>query len=396
MWKFSEHWLHHYDLSLLSKVYSEFYAYSMCSKSEEDGLRCTPRCLRGSGGVSILWHKTLHPYVQKLTDISNDRAVASGLLLQTAQSVFVLFICQLARGVLTTSKNVYTDYLDAVVGRLAFDNDVIIMGDFNADPGSEGGPLSSTPTNEQGRILLCYLQRWNYLSVHLYDKAPGLLQSVTHTYCSEAHNTLSTIDHILSPQHLLSRFSNSFVLEEEPTNLSDHSPVCTNFECDLQSSSLSATSGNSMDKQIKVNWAKLSKNEVFDCYTTCVESKLSFLTLPNLSELVSNPSLIDTHLESIVRIFLTTALDSIPIKKFSPHIKPGWTPELNSAHGISKCAYKVWVAAGCPRRSDHPLRKCYKEAKANFRAELRRLQASQRDAFFQSLDINCQDSAKLF
>ena len=71
------------------------------------------------------------------------------------------------------------DYLDAVLGRLVFDNYVIIMGDFNADPGSEGAPLSSTPTNEHGRILLRYLQRRNYLSVHLYDKSPGLSQSVT-------------------------------------------------------------------------------------------------------------------------------------------------------------------------------------------------------------------------
>ena len=67
-----------------------------------------------------------------------------------------------------------------------------------------------------------------------------------------------------------------------------------------------------------VQWAKLSKDEIFDYYTTCVESKLSSLTLPDLSELVSNPSLIDTHLESIVRIFFVTAFDSIPIKKFSP------------------------------------------------------------------------------
>ena len=106
------------------------------------------------------------------------------------------------------------DYLDAVLGRLSLDNDVIIMGDHNADLGSEGGPLSSTSANKQGRILLRYLQRWNYLSVHLHDKDPGLLRNVTHTYCSEAHNTVSTIDHILSPQHLLSRFSNSSVSEE--------------------------------------------------------------------------------------------------------------------------------------------------------------------------------------
>ena len=36
----SEHWLHHYDLSLLSKVRPEFHAYSMCSKSEEDVSTC--------------------------------------------------------------------------------------------------------------------------------------------------------------------------------------------------------------------------------------------------------------------------------------------------------------------------------------------------------------------
>ena len=55
----SEHWLHHYGLSLLPKFYSEFFAYSTCSKPEEDVLRCTPRSLRGNGRVSILWHKSL-------------------------------------------------------------------------------------------------------------------------------------------------------------------------------------------------------------------------------------------------------------------------------------------------------------------------------------------------
>ena len=120
---------------------------------------------------------------------------------------------------------------------------------------------------------------------------PCLLQNVMHTYCSGAHNTVS----ILSPQHLLSRFSNSFVSEEEPINFSDHSPVCTKFKCALQSPSLSATTSGTTIKQM--NWAKFSKDEILDSYTACVESKLSSLTLPDFSELVSNPSLIDTHLE---------------------------------------------------------------------------------------------------
>ena len=103
-------------------------------------------------------------------------------------------------------------------------------------------------------------------------------------------------------------------------NFSDHSPVCTKFKCVLQSLSFSATTIGTTNKQIKVNWVKLSKDEVLDSYTACVESKLSSLTLPDFSELVSNPSLIDTKLESIVRILLATGFDSIPIKKFLPHV----------------------------------------------------------------------------
>ena len=31
--------------------------------------------------------------------------------------------------------------------------------------------------------------------------------------------------------------------------------------------------------------------------------------------------------------------------KSDQHIKPGWTPEVNPVHEISKRAYKAWVAA---------------------------------------------------
>ena len=49
------------------------------------------------------------------------------------------------------------DYVDSVLGQLCFDNDV---GDFNANPGSEGGPLATTSVNEQSHILLRYLNKW--------------------------------------------------------------------------------------------------------------------------------------------------------------------------------------------------------------------------------------------
>ena len=129
---------------------------------------------------SILWHKSLQPYVQKVNDsISTDRVVGIRLVIVDHPICFPSVYLPTRTGCTDDFKECI-DYLDAVLDRLSFDNDVIIMGDLNADPGSEGGPLSSTSANEQGRILLHYLQRWNYLSVHSHDEDPGLLRNVMH------------------------------------------------------------------------------------------------------------------------------------------------------------------------------------------------------------------------
>ena len=42
------------------------------------------------------------------------------------------------------------------------DNDVLILGDINADLGLGGGPMASTPLNKQGKTLMQYPKRWNF------------------------------------------------------------------------------------------------------------------------------------------------------------------------------------------------------------------------------------------
>ena len=116
-------------------------------------LRCTPRSLRGNG-VSILWDKTLQPFVQKLTDFSTNTAVGIRLVTADRPICFHSVYSPTHMGCTDVFKEC-VDYMDAVLGRLAFDNDVIIMGDFNAD--SEGSSLSSTPVMSKDKY--CYLRR---------------------------------------------------------------------------------------------------------------------------------------------------------------------------------------------------------------------------------------------
>ena len=76
------------------------------------------------------------------------------------------------------------DQLDAAISLLPPSADIIIMGDFNADLGAHGGPKSTTPANEQGKILHHYLVRRNFVSTHLH-----LCElTSTHTHESEAHS----------------------------------------------------------------------------------------------------------------------------------------------------------------------------------------------------------------
>ena len=133
------------------------------------------------------------------------------------------------------------------MGRLAFDNDVISSW-VTSVLTLALKPAPSLLPLRMSKDEYCYAT-YRGGTTCLCTSMIKLLVCCTKCDTHEAHNTLSTIDHILSPQHPLPHFSNSSVLEEERTSQTTH----TNFECVLQSPSLSATSATSTDKQIKVN-----------------------------------------------------------------------------------------------------------------------------------------------
>ena len=82
------------------------------------------------------------------------------------------------------------DRLDAALGSLPPLSNILVLGDFNVDPRR---PYHTTTMNEQGRILLPFMERWNLVSTHLHRPQ----STSTHTNESDAHSTLSIIDHIV-------------------------------------------------------------------------------------------------------------------------------------------------------------------------------------------------------
>ena len=120
----------------------------------------------------------------------------------------------------TDNFNDSLDQLKGILMLLPAGADIVIMGDFNADLGYLGGPMSDCFPNEQGKILNKYLSCRKFVCTHLHL----CYSHPIYTFESEAHDSMSTIDHILCPSHMLNMFSSSLQLKDHPLNNSDHIP----------------------------------------------------------------------------------------------------------------------------------------------------------------------------
>ena len=323
--------MHSYD-SLLNSLHKDFNAYHTCTSAldEEDSVYCVPRFARGSGGVAIMWWKSIDRLIIKLPQFSNDRIVS--IKVTTSNRPICFFAVYLpTRSGGTDSFKASLDYLDASLQLLSNESDVVILGDLNADPGPSGGPLASSPNNERGRILSRYLTRWNFISCHLNPPSCSRSSRPSHTYVSEAHQTFSTIDHILCPKHFHKRISDCVVLDDNPLNLSDHLPVIANMTCTLQCTS-QPEKHVAPHKRHKPNWRKVDKDEMLSTYTQAVEDALAHIPLPVEASLLTNTLLIDSHLELIVHVLLEAGANFIPGKSYAHYRRPGWNPSPSDAH----------------------------------------------------------------
>ncbi len=115
--------------------------------------------------MAIAWRKTLDEHILRIDTPNSHRVV--GIQIQTNNRPIFFFSVYLpTHSSCTDVFRESLDYLDSLIGLYGYDNDVIILGDINADPGSCGGPMACTPSNEQGKILLKCLKRWNFMSAH--------------------------------------------------------------------------------------------------------------------------------------------------------------------------------------------------------------------------------------
>ena len=380
----NEHWLHSFDQNFLASIHSDYFVSSSVPNTETSSYMFSST-IRGHGGVAILWHKSFDNFVVPIRSPRSDRLI--GVRIRCQPVDLVIFSVYLpTRSGCTSLFTEVMDLLDSCF-TLVPDAVIIFAGDFNADPGLAGGPFSPTSVNEQGRILKRYLARWSYVSAHLQFPSAS-----HHTYESEAHHSLSTIDHILCPRYFLHHIIFACTIDS-PLNFSGHLPVTSSFRVlmhpptfhfDRPSPSCNPSYNptppcNSQNRPLC--WSKLDDNAIQDLYSTVVAKRLQCLSdIP-----ISSPEDIELVYNSFTHILCTTAAQVIPVASHQ-RCKPKWPLYLSQSHNLSKRYYREWCHLGKPSSPTNPVKRKYKDAKRVFRREFRRYQLHQHNEFISSLD----------
>ena len=104
----SEHWLHSYELNSMNTNFKFLYV----SSSTEDSMYCRPRYLRGHGGVSIAWHKSLSNSVSKIV-LPNTRRIVGIKLLSEPRPICFFSVYLPTRSGCTDVFKESLDYIDA-------------------------------------------------------------------------------------------------------------------------------------------------------------------------------------------------------------------------------------------------------------------------------------------
>ena len=304
----------------------------MCACAKIADSRLTPECelTRGCGGVGILWKESLD--VSIVTGIENDRICAVTVEI-TNSPLLVICVYLPTSDCINEEYQAYLISLESIINSHP-DHHVIIIGDFNAHTGAEGGPRSKDSQNKHGKSLLEFASR-NELFI-------SSLSSLSHGPCYTYFqgDTKTTTDYCIIDAVLATAITNSEVLDHHPLNSSDHLPLSLSL-------TISSTEARSVAPlPARPNWNKALKDHSISFY----QSKVRDLLCPYLCKEYNDPAYLDQDVKHICDQLLHIAVSTLPIckrrkkKKFYVN-----NEELQASSKAAKEAWQKWCQAGRPR-----------------------------------------------
>jgi len=304
----------------------------MCTPAGESTTDLSTKIVKGriAGGVAILWNVKYDSMV-KIVRLNVDWAI--GLEFNFNGKIFIIL-------------NVYTpyqsyDHVDEYVSRLACiqsfieDNSstcIYVLGDFNAD-------LANSKS-----LFYKHLLRFSKDS-NLVISSKTFLPDTSYTYISEAWNTTSWLDHVLSTADAHASLQSIEICYGLATT--DHIPIAMV----LNVQKVPKVVKNEEAYEAKINWGKLSEGDVLKyCFNS--DAALSKLQLPmtaiwctdmNCGDTSHRNGLCDMY-NDILKALIEASGSLFTQTRKTRNIKPGWN------HFVANHHTEAWVLAGRPRQ----------------------------------------------
>ena len=355
-----EHWLLNDHLYKINEVSPEFLSISVSGVDQS--------CLitgRPYGGCSILYRKSLSPFIT-LLDSGSNRFCA--LKLCDSNGLSVLMICVYMPGEHTQDAfNAYLNILGELEGfidRYGCDLNLII-GDFNVDFG-RGGSLNDLLLDFMSDLNLtaCDLQYQNDI-LYTYERDDGLVRS--------------WIDHVLS-SHSFSHLVSDIYTQRSGSNLSDHFPLHFLLHVTCLAAHYPPPSPSfSPSRSPCILWHKVSSTDI-EKYQSLVGQYLPTLS-PELVSCSETPcschnELLEVYAQQLVSTLLDCAFSCFPCSSPSPSYRlAGWNDTCQQLKDDANLWYKIWEQAGRP--SSGALFNIRRYTKRKYKSSVRRLQRRQ-------------------
>lgn len=329
-----ETWLQPQDVAFLGNIDQNFDFTGKSAIDTGAGL------LRGRpyGGVGILWRKNIFESVSVIK--CNSARITAIKILSAAGRSLLLFSVYMP----TDSKENIAEFtecmgeISAVVEESKIDS-VVVIGDFNAHPGTEFG-------NELNDF--CVDQSWRCADIEMLG-----LESESYTYVSDAHGTTRWLDHCVVSEAAWKSILD--VRIQYNVYWSDHFPL--EVVCDLDV--LRAKSVNLRKEPDMVIWGERNLHQI-SLYQEHCNRLLKCVDFPyevreccdQLCANVDHRRVIDNLYASIISALRSAATSSHNIMKGSTRKRKyvvGWNKYVRPLHEEARLGFHNWVLYGKPK-----------------------------------------------
>ena len=313
---------------------------------------------RGQGGIALFWRNRIKG-ISVVSDIILDRACAIRLQTPLGGVMYFISVYLPAMGCSESLDSSLDDITEVIESRDEGAK-VVLMGDFNGDIGSSGGPRGYRVATNRGEKVMNFFRRHKLVPMNMQQGAVGPVD----TYEGQVNG--STLDYIAVPAEICHLVTECHVHEWSCLNTSDHAPV---------SAAILVKGLSFHDCTVKhgghIKWGKMSRYDKYSRYQ-CVLEPLIATIIATFNESGKTGVAIDGAFTDLTDAIQKVA-KTLPHSVYKKHLKPYWSKELTTLKGKKVASYNRWVLAGRPRNHDNALFLEYKADKKVFQSTIRRL-----------------------